>query len=525
MLYNGQRKRRSIGGPSERSGVSASVSESRKAERELSALSVRVWLGTHRGHLNQFSHASGREEAEQMNSLYALNEGRYLPVTMLAVLGAAMMAIGALPGSAQALTLNESTKLLPSDGAPNDRFGMCVAISGTMASVGAWHNNDNGPYAGTSYLFDATTGSQAAKLTPLDPSEYDDFGYSVSIDGNITIVGAVGDDDNGESSGSAYLFNVSTGSQIAKLTASDGAAYDIFGRSVSISGNTAIVGAYRDEDNGHASGSAYVFRDQGAGSWSQIAKIIASDGEINDSFGRSVSIDGDTAIIGAMWDGDNGYQSGSAYVFHDDGSGNWLEMAKLTPFDGAAGDQFGSSVAISGDTAIVGATGDSNAGPNPGSAYIFQDDGSGNWLQIAKLIASDAAVYDGFGASVSIDGDTVIIGASHDDDSGSGSGSAYLFQDDGSGNWLEIAKLLASDGAVDDRFGYSVSISGSQAVVGGYRNDGLAGSAYLFDIPEPASLMVLALGGAALLSRRPGIMDRTASSDRFRPVARRVCCP
>jgi len=428
-----------------------------------------------------------------MRTDHALNQSSHFCVTMLALVAIALMAIAIAPTMAHALTLNESAKLLPSDGAPDDRFGMCVSINGTTAIVGAYLNGDNGVDSGSAYLFDVTTGSQIAKLTASDGLPEDLFGYSVSIDGDTAIVGAVDDNDNGESSGSAYLFNAMTGSQIAKLTASDGAAYDSFGRSVSIGGNTSIVGACNNDD----SGSAYLF-DVTTGS--QIAKLRPSDGTAGDFFGWSVSISGGAAIVGALWDSDNGYQSGSAYIFQDDGSGNWLERTKLTPVDGAADDQFGFSVSISGDTAIVGATGN-GTGPYPGSAYVFQDDGSGSWLQIAKLTASDAAAYDFFGASVSIDADMAIVGASTDDDSGSGSGSAYVFQDDGNGNWLEIAKLLASDGAADDHFGYSVSISGSQAVVGGYRNDGLAGSAYLFDIPEPASAVLLVVAALGLSAR------------------------
>ncbi len=153
------------------------------------------------------------------------------------------------------------------------------------------------------------------------------------------------------------------------MLASDGDAGDRFGYSVSISGDYAIVGAYLDNDNGSFSGSAYIFHRDGT-SWSQQAKLTASDGVTNDVFGFSVSVNGDYAIVGAFIDDDNGSNSGSAYIFKRDGT-NWHEQFKLTASDAAASDHFGTSVSISGDYAIVGANWDDDNGTNSGSAYIF----------------------------------------------------------------------------------------------------------------------------------------------------------
>ncbi|NOY42289.1 MAG: hypothetical protein GXP26_10690, partial [Planctomycetes bacterium] len=147
-----------------------------------------------------------------------------------------------------------------------------------------------------------------------DAATFDLFGISVAISGNTALLGASWDDDGGNSSGSAYLFDVTTGNQIAKLTAADAAANDYFGISVAISGNTALVGAYRDDDAGNASGSAYLF-DVTTGN--QIAKLTASDAAAFDEFGDSVAINGNTALVGAVWDGDAGFNSGSAYLFEN----------------------------------------------------------------------------------------------------------------------------------------------------------------------------------------------------------------
>jgi hypothetical protein len=252
--------------------------------------------------------------------------------------------------------------------------------------------------------------------------------------------------------------------ELAKLTASDGATNDYFGDSVSISGDYAVVGAYGDDSS---SGSAYIFRRDGT-SWSQQAKLTASDGNSYDEFGYSVSISGDYAIVGAHFDDANLIYSGSAYIFKLDGT-SWSQQAKLTASDGSVNDCFGESVSISGDYAIVGACGDDDNGNSAGSAYIFKRDGE-NWSQQTKLMALDGAAYDSFGISLSISGDYAIVGARGDDDNGDSAGSAYIFKRDGE-TWSQQAKLTASDGAAEDLFGLSVSISGDYAVVGAKCDD------------------------------------------------------
>ncbi|TFB11899.1 hypothetical protein E3V55_02505, partial [Candidatus Marinimicrobia bacterium MT.SAG.3] len=271
-----------------------------------------------------------------------------------------------------------------------------------------------------------------------------------------------------------------------KITAADGAAGDLFGNSVSISGDYAVVGARRDDDNGISSGSAYVYKRTGT-SWAQEAKLLASDGAADDLFGWSVSISGDYAVVGARRDDDNGISSGSAYVYKRTGT-SWAQEAKLLASDGAADDLFGWSVSISGDYAVVGAFGDDDNGTDAGSAYVFKRTGT-SWAQEAKLLASDSGVGDQFGNSVSISGDYAVVGAWLDDDSGSASGSAYLFTRSGT-SWAQKAKLLASDGATEGFFGKSVSISGDYAIVGAPAEN--PGSAYLyygFTFPQEVAML------------------------------------
>ena len=262
---------------------------------------------------------------------------------------------------------------------------------------------------------------------------------SISADGAYAAIGACYDGIGSNSAqGSAYIFvrSGTSWTQQAKLVAGDGAAGDFFGRSVSISadGAYAVIGAYGDDVGANASqGSAYIFVRSGT-SWTQQAKLVASDGATNDWFGQSVSIsaDGAYAVIGAYLDdvGANDNQ-GSAYIFVRSGT-NWTQQAKLVASDGAASDQFGYSVSISADGAYaaIGAYGDDvGANGDQGSAYIFVRSGT-NWTQEAKLVASDGAVNDQFGCSVSIsaDGPYAVIGAYVDDvGANANQGSAYIF--------------------------------------------------------------------------------------------------
>ena len=383
---------------------------------------------------------------------------------------------------------NKSAKFRAFDGEGKDYFGWSVSVSGNIAIVGARFNGEN-VRSGSAYIIekDESTGSWnwMAKLSPTDGAVGNCFGCSVSIFANIAIVGARCDNKLASYAGSAYVFEREdvTGrwDQKAKLTASDGAADDYFGTSVSVSSNTAVVGAFRDDVDGARSGSAYVFElDKSTGHWNQTAKLTASDGAEYDNFGLSVSNSGNIAIVGAPNDDDNGFRSGSAYVFEKDGStGHWNQTAKLTAPDGTENDVFGTSVSVSSNTAVVGAHGD---GACTGSAYVFEkDESSGHWNQTAKLTAPNCANCF-FGYSVSVSGKTAIVGALHVDDNGRRSGSAYVFERDESTDfWNQTAKIIAPDGERYDCFGASVAVSGNSVIVGAFGDDSLSGSVYAFE--------------------------------------------
>jgi hypothetical protein len=396
-------------------------------------------------------------------------------------------------GQVSSANIQENTKLIASDGAAGDYFGWSVSISNDYAIIGAYGDDiGSATNQGSAYIYvrNGTSWTQQAKLIASDGLANDMFGSSVAIDGDYAIVGAYGDDvsvNTGQGSAYIYVRNGANWIQEAKLTASDGSVNDQFGISVAIDGDYAIVGAYLDDVSANTGqGSAYVFIRSGS-SWTQQAKLTASDGSADDSFGYSVSISGAYAIVGAYLDdvGANTGQ-GSAYVFIRSGS-SWIQQAKLNAIGGGGGDYFGRSVSIDDNYAIIGAMFTQLGGVTEvGAAYIFVRSGT-SWAQQATLVASDRQAGDRFGASVSIRGIYAIVSLPFSSSCFDCRGSAYIFERSGT-SWIQQAKLNPSDG-IDGTgleppsFGYSVSISDEYAIVGAYGRDGVLkadqGAAYI----------------------------------------------
>jgi len=375
------------------------------------------------------------------------------------------------------------------DGAAGDEFGRAVAISGDTALIGAYGDDTVlGSNAGSTYVFlrSGTSWSLQAKLTANDGAALDRFGWSVSIDGETALIGAPMDDLTvGADVGSAYLFvrSGTTWSLPTRLTSADGAANDQFGWAVSIQGQTALVGAYLDDTaSGTDAGSAYVFTF--SGSWNQQAQLTASDAASSDNFGYSVALDVDTALVGAQLnDTAGGTNAGSTYVFVRSVS-VWSQQAQLLAAGGAANDQFGSSVSLSAETALIAAPFDDTVlgGADSGSVSVFVRNGA-TWAFEAQLASNDIQAGDVFGYSVSLSGSTALIGAVDGDNApNSLTGSAYLFIRNGS-FWSQQAKLVVDDGMFNEQFGVSVALSGDTAVIGANFEDtdaGLnAGAAYV----------------------------------------------
>ena len=395
-------------------------------------------------------------------------------------------------GVASAVPPDEESKLTAWDGEALDGFGNSVAIDGTTAIVGAQGDDDGGTDAGAAYLYDISNPlkpSRLARLTASDGIASDMFGRPVAIDGTTVLVGALSA-ENGPHSGSAYLFDISNpGTPVeTKLVPSDGAEADRFGSALAVSGTSALVGAHRDDDKGTDSGSAYLFDFSNPAAVTE-AKFWADDTAANDGFGRSVAAAGTLAVVGAWLDDDNGSNSGSAYLFDISDPAAPVQLAKLTASNGAADDYFGQSVAISGNTIIIGAPFHAQNGNDSGCAYVYDISDPSNPVETA-LDPSDGAASDRFGHVVAINGTWGLVGALLSDDHGPSSGSAYVFDLSSPHAPAENAKLMASDGAGGDYLGNSLGISGTTALVGAPNDDDLgssSGSAYLFDANPPCA--------------------------------------
>ena len=373
----------------------------------------------------------------------------------------------------------QQAKLVASDAGENNQFGWSIAVSGDTAIAGAPYEDTGATNAGAAYIFtrSGSTWTQQAQIQSTDIEAGDFFGFSVSIDGDTVVIGATGDKNGSQSGvGAAYIFtrSGSTWTQQAKIQASDRYTGDDFGCSVAIDGDTVIVGAQREDSYGNDAGSAYVFTRSGS-TWTQQAKIQASDRQAGDYFGLVVGISGDTAVVGAPSEDTGITNAGAAYIFTRSGS-TWTQQAKIQG-DPAGYAQFGYSAAIDGDTVIAGARNEGEGG----RAYIFTRSGS-TWTRQQKLVSSDAQSGDYFGNGVAISGDTAVVGAPNEDTGGNAAGAAYVFTRFGS-TWTQENKIQASDVTERTGFGEAVAIDTDTAIIGAPAEDTgatNAGAAYIF---------------------------------------------
>jgi hypothetical protein len=352
------------------------------------------------------------------------------------------------------------------------QFGFSMAVSGNTMVVGARHDATTAPTAGAAYVFvrNGTTWTQQAQLLASDGATSDEFGYSVAISGDTVVVGAFHANAGFDNNGAAYVFvrNGTTWTQQQKLTANDATASDEFGNAVAIEGDVIAVGAhFADLPSNSEAGSVYRFNRSGT-VWTQVQRVVPIAPFIGGNhFGESLSASAGRLAIGASGDNTPFTAAGAVYVFGDS-SGSYGFHQKLTIGDGSNGDRFGNAVALDGDTLVGGAKEDTPiiGEPAHGSAYVFQF-GGGAWSLQQKLTASDEAAFDRFGWSVAVSGNTVVVGAREDDTTAGGpdAGSAYVFTRSGV-TWTEIQKLAPTDTFNGDRFGSSVALSLGNPLVG-----------------------------------------------------------
>ena len=423
-------------------------------------------------------------------------------VGKLSLSATACVLLLAVAGADESLASTALMKVVANDLAAADSFGISVAVSGNVAVIGSFLDDDLGNGSGAAYVFTRDTSNlwtQAAKLLPSNGHAQAQFGFRVDVADDLIVVGAPGQTVSGHSNaGSVYVFReVGPGQWVeeAQLIATDPAFGDQVGTFLAISGGTVAAGALFDDEAGVSNtGSVYIFRETVSGVWNQQARLLASDRQNGDLFGAAVDIFGDSLVVGApARNAPGAVDAGGAYVFRRDGLGVWSEVATLVPVDVSAGDQFGGSVGIHGTVVAVGASLDDDLGANSGSAYVFVEDSVTGWGQEAKLVASDGASGDAFGQAVAIYAGRAVIGAPGDDDKGSGSGAAFVFEKS-SGVWVEAEKLVPDDGAAGDGFGSYVEVYEDTLAIGSPSDDspGLnSGSAYFGLLPgcrEPSAI-------------------------------------
>ena len=403
----------------------------------------------------------------------------------------ALLSLVATSAAVPAQTFLHGALFTASDSTAGDLLGSAVGAHGAQVIVGAFgHDHAGVQTTGGAWIRENVPGLgwvETAKLVPADLATQDQFGFAVAITEGRAIVGSKFDDDLGSDSGSAYIFERQpdgTWLEVQKLIASDGLAGHEFGAAVSIDGDYAVVGAPDGRNGTVSSGTAYLFERQPSGTWVEVQKLLQNDPGNNDDFGFSVSIDGTRVVVGAYLDDDSGFASGSAYVFEQQPDGTWPEADKLIASDGANADYFGFSVAISGDYVVVGSWLDDDFGSGSGSAYVFERQSGGTWLEEDKLLPPNMWPGGHFGQSVALEGEIALIGTIHDRVSGqSNAGSATLFARRPDGAWATVGTGYHSSPDANDNFGHAVALGGGTAIVGCSQDDefgGEAGSAGLF---------------------------------------------
>jgi len=412
--------------------------------------------------------------------------GRRAPA--LAGLAGAIALLGGAPPALAGVTWLQ--KLVAADAAPQDHFGRSVALRGEILAIGAPLDDDGATQAGSVYLYESGTPAWTlvTKLAASDPRDHQLLGLADIdlVDGRL-VAGAPGDGATALQAGAAYVFEDSGMGwyEAAKLTASDGAAFDAFGWAVALDGTTAAVSAYLADGAYTDSGAVYVFEEE-PGGWVERAKLTASDAFASDLFGYRLDLEGDQLVVGAPWDDDRGSRSGSVYLFQRTG-GVWSQTGKLAPSALRAGDQFGHDVSLDGERLAVGAAYTDTLEQDAGVAYVLARQ-AGTWAIEARLEAGEPGAFDAFGSRVALDGRALVVTSQLDDhEQGVDAGSATVFLSC-NGTWREESRLQAFDGGAADLYATDVALDGGLALIGAAQDDEPSddeGSAYLYRASVP----------------------------------------
>jgi FG-GAP repeat len=371
-----------------------------------------------------------------------------------------------IPAQAKTRLPMQLTELLESDSAPHDNYGIVVALSSDTAVIGVPFESSRIFNAGSAYVYRHSNGawSLQQKLQASDSAPGDQYGWSIALQGGTLLIGARFDDDRGFNSGSIYAYTLTDGIWVErqKFSAPDGAVNDQYGSAISLDGDLAFIGTPFDDDNGFESGSVYIY-ERTAGLWAVERKITAHDGEPGDQFGWSVALSAGSALIGARFDDDEAFNSGSAYLYNRTAQ-TWHMKQKFTASDAAVNDQFGWTVALDDKTAVIGARFNDDMGINSGSAYVYTLIDK-VWSQHQKLTASDGESGNQYSWAIALDGDKLIIGAPFDNYDEALSGSCYVYSRSDHG-WSEQQKLTANIEVLAARYGISVALEGDTTLIG-----------------------------------------------------------
>lgn len=369
--------------------------------------------------------------------------------------------------------------IFSNDGKAEDYFGYSAAIDGNTILVGAYKADINEVEdAGAAYVYVLNDNGwkQQAKLVAQPFFAQDTLGGNVALKGDVAMLGAIMRDDKEEDSGAVVFFerDLNKWEQRQILTGPDTQAGDAFGQTIALEENYLVIGAPRNDALGNDSGAAYIYKRE-SDIWHYHTKITAGDGVAGDLFGISVAIDGNTILVGADLHDEKAENAGAVYVFVNKNN-QWSQETKLIASDGGETDIFGVRVAISGNTALVSARRDDieGIGVDAGSAYIFERDGH-TWQEKIKLTSPDGNADDRFGRGVALSKGTAIISAMNHDANGSDTGALYVYKK-GALGWKYTSKITAKVSSPNDRFGWNVALSNDIAVIATPNHNGAGGN-------------------------------------------------
>jgi hypothetical protein len=377
-------------------------------------------------------------------------------------------------------------------------FGRAVAISGKRALVGAELDDDTGTNSGAVHVFERAANGEWAEVAKLtgEPFLTGKFGLALALRDDRAVIGAPSDFSLGIGAGAAYIYERSSGGEwvrVKKLLPVGG-ANGLFGTSVALTGDRVLVGAPRNDTYGiESAGLAHAYHKNPSGDWIHVGAMYPTDPDLLERFGTSIAASGDHALVGATRDNGATRDSGTVLSFTYDGT-LWLQGDKLSPIGLGPDDDFGASLSMTSDWAAVGAPGhDGSAGTDAGTVWILHR--GIVWNAVQELTPSDGQAGDRFGTSVAMEGTRLLVSAPFHDATGTDAGAVYVFERDALGTWIETEKLVASDGAAHTRFGNTVALSGENTLVGVFDPVTAPGTAVGFDlVPLSPSTEQVSLG-------------------------------